>query len=394
MIGADPSAKGPMSGLRVVDFSTLVAGPWATRLMADGGAEVIKVETVGEGDLLRYAPPIADGMSRVFAQFNRGKKSVALDLKSVEGVETARRLIDRADVLVENFRPGVMDRLGLGYADQATRDPRLVYCSISGFGQDGPLAGEAAYAPVVHAMTGFDMAVLSGEGDGASPRAASVMIADVVAASYAFGAVQSALLRRERFGVGGFVDVTLIESMLSLVAIQLQEAQAPGPLRSAAFRPVCAADGYVIAPLVSARNFQALFSVIGRPDWADAALMASPGAVARRRRDVEDLLADWARERPSAECVRRLNAAGVACGAYATAGEALSHPHLAERGSFAELEDAQGSFKVLNPPFRLDGAPAATGGDFVARLGEHTAEVLAGLEASAAVRPTHADART
>ncbi|HXQ17174.1 MAG TPA: CoA transferase, partial [Caulobacteraceae bacterium] len=221
------TADAPMSGLTVVDFSTLVAGPWATRLMADCGAEVIKVETVGEGDLLRYAPPIVDGMSRVFAQFNRGKKSIVLDLKSADDVLTARRLIDQADVVMENFRPGVMDRFGLGFAQAAKRNPRLVYCSISGFGQDGPLAGEAAYAPVVHAMTGFDMAVLAGQDDGAAPRAASVMIADVVAASYAFGAVQTALLRRERFGVGGFVDVSLIESMLSLVAIQLQEAQAP-----------------------------------------------------------------------------------------------------------------------------------------------------------------------
>jgi len=372
-------ADAPMAGLKVVDFSTLVAGPWATRLMADCGAEVIKIETLGEGDLLRYAPPIVDGMSRVFAQFNRGKKSVALDLKSAADVAIARRLIDQADVVVENFRPGVMDRFGLGFAEAAQRNPRLVYCSISGFGQDGPLAGEAAYAPVVHAMTGFDMAVLAGEDDGAAPRAASVMIADVVAASYGFGAVQTALLRRERFGVGGFVDVTLIESMMSLVAIQLQEAQAPARLRSAAFRPVRTADGYVVAPLVSARNFLALFSVIGRPDWADDRLMAKPGAIARRRREVEDLLGAWAAARPSADCVRILNAAGAPCGAYATAADALAHPHLQARGSFAELEDADGPFKVLSPPFRFSGAGAA-GGDFVARLGEHTAEVLAALD--------------
>jgi len=380
---ADARPNAPMSGLTVVDFSTLVAGPWATRLMADCGAEVIKVETVGDGDLLRYAPPIEGGMSRVFAQFNRGKKSVVLDLKSSDGADSARRLIDRADVVVENFRPGVMDRFGLGYAETAARNPALVYCSISGFGQDGPLAGEAAYAPVVHAMTGFDTAVLAAEGEGAPPRAASVMIADVVAASYAFGAVQSALLRRERFGVGGFVDVTLIESMLSLVAIQLQEAQAASPLRSAAFRPVRTADGYIIAPLVNARNFLALFSVIGRPDWADAALMASPGAIARRRREVEDLLARWTADRPSAECVRLLNAAGVACGAYATAAEALAHPHLAARGAFADLEDARGAFKVLSPPFRVGGVSSCAG-DFVARLGEHTAAVLAGLIPEAA----------
>jgi CoA:oxalate CoA-transferase len=377
MSAAAPDA--PMSGFRVVDFSTLVAGPWATRLMADCGAEVIKVETVGEGDLLRYAPPIVDGMSRVFAQFNRGKKSVALDLKSTDGLETARCLVDQADVVVENFRPGVMDRFGLGFAESARRNPRLVYCSISGFGQDGPLAGEAAYAPVVHAMTGFDMAVLAGQDDGASPRAASVMIADVVAGAYAFGAVQTALLRRERFGVGGFVDVTLIESMLSLVGIQLQEAQAATPLRSAAFRPARTADGYIVAPLVNARNFLAIFSVIGRPDWASDALMAEPGAIARRRREVEDLLGAWAADRTSAECVRLLNAAGAPCGAYATARDALAHPHLAARGSFAELEDADGAFKVLSPPFRFGVASAA--GDFVARLGEHTADVLAELAA-------------
>jgi len=385
------TADAPMSGLTVVDFSTLVAGPWATRLMADCGAEVIKVETVGEGDLLRYAPPIVDGMSRVFAQFNRGKKSIVLDLKSADDVLTARRLIDQADVVMENFRPGVMDRFGLGFAQAAKRNPRLVYCSISGFGQDGPLAGEAAYAPVVHAMTGFDMAVLAGQDDGAAPRAASVMIADVVAASYAFGAVQTALLRRERFGVGGFVDVSLIESMLSLVAIQLQEAQAPAPLRSAAFRPVRTADGYVVAPLVNARNFLALFSVIGRPDWASDALMREPGAIARRRREVEDLLGAWAVDRSSAECVRLLNAAGAPCGAFATAKQALAHPHLAARGAFAELEDADGAFKVLSPPFRL-GAAATAAGDFVARLGEHTADILAELAAQPEASPTAARA--
>jgi CoA:oxalate CoA-transferase len=388
------AADAPMSGLRVVDFSTLVAGPWATRLMADCGAEVIKVETVGEGDLLRYAPPIVGGMSRVFAQFNRGKKSVALDLKSADGLETARRLIDQADVVMENFRPGVMDRFGLGFAEAAQHNSRLIYCSISGFGQDGPLAGEAAYAPVVHAMSGFDMAVLAGQDDGASPRAASVMIADVVAGSYAFGAVQAALLRRERFGVGGFVDVTLIESMLSLVGIQLQEAQAPAPLRSAAFRPVRTADGYIVAPLVSARNFFATFSVIGRPDWASDAMMAEPGAIARRRRDVEDLLGVWAAGRSSAECVRALNTAGAPCGAYATPSEALAHPHLAARGSFADLEDADGGFKVLSAPFKLDGA--SSGRDFVARLGEHTDEVLAELAVASAQRPVRPqlDART
>jgi CoA:oxalate CoA-transferase len=370
----------PMDGLKVIDFSTMVAGPWATRLMADCGAEVIKIEPRGEGDLMRYVPPVIDGMSRVFAQFNRGKKSVALDLKAPGDVETARRLIDQADVVVENFRPGVMDRLGLGYAAAREHNPRLVYCSVSGFGQDGPLAGEAAYAPVVHAMTGFDLAVMAAQGDEVEPRASGVMIADVVAASYAFGAVQSALLRRERFGDGAYVDVSLIESMMSLVAIQYQEAQSPRPLKSTAFRPTRTADGYIIAPLVTARNYQALFSAIGRPDWADETVVVSQAALTKRRKDVEDLLAIWAACRSSAECTRLLNAAGAPCGAYAAAKDVLGHPHLKARGSFGALDDADGAFSVLNPPFRFDGAPPGAGA-FVARLGEHTAEVIGALPA-------------
>lgn len=375
------ASHAPMDGLKVIDFSSMVAGPWATRLMADCGAEVIKIEPLGEGDVMRYAPPVVNGMSRVFAQFNRGKKSVALDLKAPADLETARRLVDQADVVVENFRPGVMDRLGLGCAAARGRNPRLVYCSVSGFGQDGPLAGEAAYAPVVHAMTGFDLAVLAAQGDEVEPRASGVMIADVVAASYAFGAVQSALLRRERFGEGAFVDVSLIESMMSLVGIQYQEAQSARPLKSTAFRPTRTADGYIVAPLVTARNYRSLFAAIGRPDWADDAVIASQAALTRRRGEVEDLLAVWALGRTSAECTRILNGAGAPCGAYAAAKDVLAHPHLKARGSFADLEDADGVFSVLNPPFRFDNQPASAGA-FVSRLGEHTEAVVAALGAA------------
>ena len=373
------SLPAPMDGLTVIDFSTMVAGPWATRLMADCGAQVLKIETAGEGDVLRFTPPLAGGMSRVFAQFNCGKKSVVLDLKSAEGLENARRLIDGADVVVENFRPGVMERLGLGYPQAAARNPRLVYCSVSGFGQDGPLAGSAAYAPVVHAMTGFDAAMMAAQGAAAgdAPPVAGVMIADVVAAAYAFGAVQAALLRRERFGHGAYVDVSLIESMMSLVGIQYQEAQSEKPVKSTAFRPVRALDGYVIAPLVTPRNFHALFAAIGRPDWVDEALLTSAGALSRRRREIEDSLADWTRSRSSAECIRVLTEAGVPCGAYASPKEVLSHPHLAARGSFAELEDADGPFKVLNPPFRMTDTPCRARPG-VARLGQHSNEVLGG----------------
>jgi crotonobetainyl-CoA:carnitine CoA-transferase CaiB-like acyl-CoA transferase len=351
--------------------------------MADCGAEVIKIEAAGEGDLLRFAPPVVEGASRVFAQFNRGKKSVALDLKAPADREIALRLMDEADVVVENFRPGVMDRLGLGYDEAAARNPRLVYCSVSGFGQDGPLAGAAAYAPVVHAMSGFDHAVSAarrGPGVDAdeAPAPAGVMIADVVAAAYAFGAVQTALLRRERFGVGAYVDVSLMESMMTLVGIQYQEAQGRRPLRSTTFPPTRTADGWITVPLVTPRNYRALFDLIGRPEEIDAAALARPGALAAHAPAIQARLAAWCEGRTSAGCLEILGNAGLACGAHATPAQVLEHPQLAARGAFGRLEDADGSFRVLNPPFRLDGVPSAASPS-VARLGEHTEAVVSAV---------------
>jgi len=209
----------PLTGLRVIDFSTLVAGPWCSRLLADCGAEVIKVEAAGEGDVLRHSSPIPGGISRTFAHFNCGKKCVALDLKTPAGLDLGRRLIERADVLIENFRPGVMSRLGLDAGSLRARNPRLVYCSVSGFGQSGPMSQQAAYAPIVHALSGFDRAFMTANGSSEAPPASAIMIADVVAAVYAFGAIQTALLQRERTGVGAAIDTTLLEAMLSLVAI-------------------------------------------------------------------------------------------------------------------------------------------------------------------------------
>ena len=374
--------RAPMDGLKVVDFSTIVAGPWATRLMADCGAEVIKIEAAGEGDLLRFTPPIAGGASRVFAQYNRGKKSVALDLKAPADREVALRLMGEVDVVVENFRPGVMDRLGLGYAEASARNPRLIYCSVSGFGQDGPLAGAAAYAPVVHAMSGFDHAVSAArrgpEGADEPPSPAGVMIADVVAAAYAFGAVQTALLRRERFGMGAYVDVSLMESMMTLVGIQYQEAQGRRPLRSMTFPPTRTADGWITVPLVTPRNYRALFDLIGRPEEIDVAALARPGALAAHAPAIAARLAAWCQGRTSAECLDVLGAAGLACGAHATPAQVLEHPHLAARGVFGRLDDADGSFRVLNPPFRLDGVPCAAP-PYVARLGEHTDAVVSAV---------------
>jgi crotonobetainyl-CoA:carnitine CoA-transferase CaiB-like acyl-CoA transferase len=207
---------GPLQGIRVLDFTAMLAGPHCTRLMADLGAEIVKVEAL-EGDLIRGRAPLRDGHSTYFGALNCGKKSVAIDLKSGAAKAIIYQLAKVCDVVVENFRPGVMARLGFDYATLAKHNPKLVYCSISGYGQSGPGATRAAYAPIVHAASGYDAANLSYQIEQDYPASTGIFIADILSGAYAFGAIQAALVHRERTGQGQAVDVSLMDSMLNLM---------------------------------------------------------------------------------------------------------------------------------------------------------------------------------
>ena len=365
----------PLDGLLVVDFTSIVAGPWCSRLLADCGAEVIKIEPVGAGDILRYAPPVVDGMSRVYAHFNAGKQSISLNLKSPSGVRLAKQLMGRADIVVENFRPGVMRRLGLDYETVVERNRRLVYCSISGFGQSGALAEKAAYAPIVHAYSGFEHVLARAQGGDQTPLTGAVMIADFVAASYAFGAIQTALVRRERFGCGSYVDVTLMESMMSLVAIQYQEVQATPAADSRTFPPIKTLDGFMTIPLVSLKGYLAIYPLIGHAEWATDSSYATLPGLSERRAEIQAAIVRWAAARSSEECERLLTGSGLPCSVYCAPADVLSNPHLRERGTFAEVRDAAGAFAVLNPPFRVGDAECMVQ-PTVARVGEHTKSVM------------------
>jgi CoA:oxalate CoA-transferase len=202
-----------------------------------------------------------------------------------------------------------------------------------------------------------------------------VMIADYVAAIYAFGAIQTALVHRERNGVGSHVDVTLIESMMSLLAIQFQEAQSEKALASRVFAPMKTADGYVIVPLVSLKSYLSVYDAIGRSDWRGDPDYSSMAGLMRRRLEIEAAVADWAVVQTTTGCVAALTAAGVPCSAYAAPADLFDDPHLAERGVFAELNDAGGRFTVLNPPFRLSGVPCGSEAA-VARAGEDTEQTV------------------
>jgi crotonobetainyl-CoA:carnitine CoA-transferase CaiB-like acyl-CoA transferase len=372
------------AGLRVLDFSTTIAGPHCTRMLADMGAEVIKIESF-EGETMRTRPPVRNGCSTAFGQLNVGKKSLVLDLKSADAIELIRRLVVDADVLVENFRPGVMRRLTLDYGSLRELNPKLIYCSISGYGQTGPSAELPAYAPVIHAASGYEMAHLSYQPGRSRPDYCGIYHADVLSGVYAFGAISAALYQRQVSQRGQHIDVSMLESMLSLTLNELQWSQfdVKQTLRPM-FGPVETADGYVMLAIASEKTFRSLIEVIGHPEWIGDPRFAK---YSDRRENWAGLMEGvevWSRALTTDQCLAELNDAGVPCSAYRTVAEAMSDPQIAHRGALSEVRDGAGTFKVLNLPFRMSEATVSAGRR-MSTLGEHTVALLkeAGLSQDA-----------
>ena len=371
---ADNSTKS-FQGLRVLDFSTTIAGPHCTRMLADMGAEVIKIESA-EGETMRTRPPLRSQCSTVFGQLNIGKNSLVLDLKSPAGIEVVRRLIASTDVLVENFRPGVMHRLKLDYGSLQQLNPKLIYCSISGYGQSGPSAELPAYAPVIHAASGYEMAHLAYQPGRSRPDYCGIYHADVLTGVYAFGAISAALYQRHGTQRGQHIDVSMLESMLSLTLNELQWSQFEvKPTQRPMFGPIATADGYVMVAIASEKTFQSLMKVIGHPEWVSDPRFA---AYADRRdhwADLMDGVEAWSCAVTTKQCLVALNAEGVPSSAYRTVAQALDDPQIAHRGALTEVEDGGGTFKVLNLPFRMSGA-GVSAAKRMATLGEHTIAYL------------------
>ena len=367
---------GALDGLRVLDFTTTIAGPHCTRLLADLGAEVIKIEPA-EGDMMRTRPPLRNGASTSFGQLNAGKKSIVLDLKAPQAVEAVHRLLATADAVVENFRPGVMQRFGLNYEALAPIKPELIYCAISGYGQTGPSSQLPAYAPVIHAASGYDLAHMAYQGEQRRPDYCGIYIADVLTGTYAFGAIMAALYQRQVTGRGQVIDVSMLESMLSLTLSEIQAAQfSLPPLGRPIFGPIAAKDGYINLSIASERTFQNLAIASGHPQWITDPRFARYNDRRVNWGELIDELEAWSKERTTKEVQALFDRHGVPASPYRTVREAMTDPQLAHRGAFAEIHDAGGTFQALNPPFRLSAATAAAV-PYVAALGEHTEELLA-----------------
>lgn len=373
-----PAAK-PLAGLKVADFSMVYAGPICGRMLSDCGADVIKIEPLGFGDGVR-------GNARIFTHFNGGKRGVQIDLTTREGQQLAHGLIDAADVVIENYRPGVMARFGLDYDSVKARCPKLVYCSISGFGQSGPGALRAAYAPIAHAASGYDVAHMRAQTHSAPetdtqsptdvrPPASGIMIADMLTGAYAFGAIQTALLGRVNSGLGDHIDVTMLESMMTLIPAQQQAAQMVDAPQMGGFLPIAASDGYLMACIVSDKNFEGLCNVLDRQDLHDDERFERVGRIKNLRYLIEEI-EQWSATRTIAECEAQFNDHGVPCSRYNAASDLFDEPQLEHRGAFTTAEDEEGEYFVQNLPFQFASVDNSAS-PHAPTPGQHTDAVLA-----------------
>ena len=384
--------SGALSHVRVLDLSRVLAGPWASQLLADLGAEVVKIERPGTGDETRgWGPPwltAPDGgetrESAYFACTNRGKKSVTVDLARPEGQAIVRRLAESSDVLLENFKVGSLSRFGLGWEDLSALNPRLVYCSITGFGQSGPYKDRPGYDFVVQGMGGL-MSV-TGEPDG-EPMKAGVAITDLFTGMYVATAVLAALAHRERTGEGQRVDLALLDVQVATLANLAQNYLVTGrpPDRHGnahasivPYQAFATGDGYVVVAVGNDGQFTRLCEVAGRPELAaDPRFATNAGRVENRAALVPVLQALLA-GRPTREWVVALEGAGVPCGPINDLAEVFADPHVQSRGLRVEVtHPLAGSVPVVASPMRLSRTPVRHGTPPL--LGEHTDEVLRDL---------------
>jgi crotonobetainyl-CoA:carnitine CoA-transferase CaiB-like acyl-CoA transferase len=379
----------PLKGIKVLDLSRVLAGPWCTQLLADLGAEVTKIERPGTGDDTRHwGPPWhGEGDARVAAYFlscNRGKKSAAIDFGRPEGAALVRKLAEQADVVIENFKVGGLEKFGLDAKSLRAVNPRLVYASITGFGQDGPYADRAGYDYIVQGMGGLMSITGLPDGvPGGGPMRVGVAVVDLFTGLYTCVAILSALYRREKTGDGAHIDMALFDTQLAMLANQASNALISGkdPPRQGnthpnivPYQPFDAADQPIIIAIGNERQFARLAEICGHPEWASDERFASNGARVANRDEMVRLVSEAIAQRPGAEWLEQLEAAGIPAGPINRISQALGDVQAQHR----QMVRTIAGVPLVGSPLRLDSERADSDLPPPA-LGEHTVEVLAGL---------------
>jgi CoA:oxalate CoA-transferase len=378
---AEPAPR-PLDGVRVVDLTRVMSGPYCTAMFADLGAEVIKVEMPGIGDTGRLFGPHIDGESAYFNMLNRGKQSVTVQLKDPAGVEIIRDLIRCSDVLVENFRPGVMARLGLDYPSVRTLRPELIYASITGFGAEGQFAQLPAFDLVIQAMSG--LMSITGERDG-RPNAVGESLADVCTGMFAAWGIAAALFERERTGKGQHLDVSMLDSVFSMLLTGLgRELHTTRPAERVGNRhpetyPVDSfptVDGDVVLVCFSDATFATLLTAIGRPELVDDPRFLDNSARNRNEDELRAIITGWTSGRARRDVLESLRIAGIPCAPVWTLRDVIESGHPEARGMVLSGTSTHlGPIRHVPQPVHFRGVPTPPGA-LSPQLGEHTEEVL------------------
>jgi crotonobetainyl-CoA:carnitine CoA-transferase CaiB-like acyl-CoA transferase len=376
----------PLEGLRVVEIGVAMAGPFCAMMLADYGAEVVKVERVGVGDDSRSWPPyFHDSLGYYFASANRNKRSVALDLKSAEGVEVARRLIARADIVVDNYRIGALERAGLSYESLARENPRLIYCSISGFGATGPRCEEPANDLFMQAYSG-GMSITGEPGGG--PVKMGLSVGDLGAGMMGAMGILMALEARHRTGRGQRVDTSLLEGQVAMLSYHLtryfSSGEVPGPsgagaLTSPTYRAYKAADDRIIISAFNERMWRDLCGVLERPEWIEDPRFVDARRRVENRAVMIEMISEVMAPHPVAYWERRLKAAGVPCSPINKVDRVVEEEQVRAREMVAQLElPGLGPMRMAGLPIKFSETPGRIE-LHPPRLGQHTAEVLRGI---------------
>ena len=373
---------GPLNGYRIVDLTSNVSGPLATMILADQGAEVIKIEAPGGGDSTRSGANRRGGFTASFLNNNRNKRSIVLDLKQPAAVDVLKRLAAGADVFAQNFRPGVADRLGVGETAIRAVAPNVVYVSISGFGEKGPYAQAPAYDPVIQGFSG--LATVQAGSDRERPRLIRTILPDKLTAITASQAITAALLARERTGEGQHVRLSMLEAVVAFLWASDMSAQTfvggESPEQKAASTIDLiyeTADGYITAAVVTDRQWQGLCRALDKPEWLDEERFRTPGLRAQNIEARLQMTQDVLVGRPSAEWLERLTAADVPCGPVLTRNQMIRHPHVQAMEIVEDYEHPQaGRLRQSRAAARFSKTPPSIRRAAPA-LGEHTEAVLA-----------------
>lgn len=367
---AQASVK-PLAGIRVLDLSRVLAGPWATQMLADLGAEVIKIEQPGSGDDTRHwGPPWHEaGDERVAAYYlsaNRGKRSVAVDFSKPEGAALVAKMAGDADVLVENFRVGGLRKFGLDAETLRAANPRLIYASITGFGQDGPYAARAGYDYIIQGMGGLMSLTGLPDGEpGGGPMRAGVAVADLFTGLYTANAILAALVRRDKTGEGATIDMALFDTQLAMLANQASNAlvsgkdpgrQGVGHPNIVPYQPFAASDQTIIIAVGNDRQFAKLAALLGRGQWADDPGYATNAARVANRELLVPMIAEIIAARPAADWLAMLDEAGIPAGPINSVTQALGDPQAVHRGTrIRGGGGALGPVEMVGSPIRIDG---------------------------------------